>query len=38
MKKYLVGTKLLCNDIKGKVVKNLKLPGDICVLWECFDE
>lgn len=37
--KYLEGTKLSfrCEDgelIRGVVVKNFKLPGDICVEWE----
>lgn len=37
--KYPVGTVLIYDDmimgeIKGVVVENVKLPGDICVLWE----
>lgn len=32
--KYKEDTKLICGDIKGVVVKNYKLPGDIGVKWE----
>ena len=32
--KYEVGTKLDCDGVKGVIVENTKLPGDICVLWE----
>ena len=32
--KYEVGTKLVCNEVKGTVIPNFKLPGDICVEWE----
>ncbi len=32
--KYSVGTILDCEGIRGVVVENTKLPGDICVLWE----
>ena len=37
--KYQEGTKLIfrCDDnsiIRGVVVPNFKLPGDICVTWE----
>lgn len=32
--KYKVGTTLECDGVKGVVVENTKLPGDICVLWE----
>lgn len=35
--KYEVGTKLICNEVKGEVVENVKLPGDICVKWETMD-
>ncbi len=34
--KYPVGTRLRWNQnlsLKGKVVENFKLPGDICVAW-----
>jgi hypothetical protein len=31
---YEVGTKLVCNEVNGTVVENVKLPGDICVMWE----
>lgn len=31
MNKYKIGTELLCNEVKGVVVPNRKLPGDICV-------
>jgi len=33
---YSVGTKLLHTEsgIKGVVVTNFKLPGDVCVEWE----
>lgn len=33
-KNYTEGTKLMCDGYKGVVVKNYKLPGDICVEWE----
>ena len=32
--KYPVGTKLEADGVKGVVVENTKLPGDICVVWE----
>ena len=32
--KYPVGTQLDCDGVKGVVVENTKLPGDICVMWE----
>jgi hypothetical protein len=32
--KYTVGTMLECNGVRGKVVENIKLPGDICVEWD----
>ncbi len=32
--KYKTGTKLTCNGVTGTVVENVKLPGDICVVWE----
>lgn len=32
--KYPIGTKLIFEDIKGVVVENFKLPGDICIEWE----
>lgn len=34
---YNIGTKLMCNEVNGTVVENVKLPGDICVLWEGYD-
>lgn len=34
---YSIGTKLMCNEVNGTVVENVKLPGDICVLWEGYD-
>ena len=36
--RFEVGTVILCNDVKGVVVENVKLPGDICVKWETMDE
>jgi hypothetical protein len=32
--KYKVGTKIICQGIKGKIIPNFKLPDDICVEWE----
>jgi len=34
MSPYDVGTKVVCNGVKGEVVPNTKLPGDICIQWE----
>lgn len=36
MTKYVPGTKLIwkANGVRGRVVENYKLPGDICVEWE----
>lgn len=36
MTKYEVGMELVHNDtgIRGIVVPNFKLPGDVCVTWE----
>lgn len=34
---YKVGTKLVCNEVNGIVVENTKLPGDVCVQWEGYD-
>lgn len=31
--KYAVGTRLMCGGVPGTVVQNVKLPGDICVMW-----
>lgn len=31
---YPAGTRLLCNGIRGTVIENVKLPGDICVKWD----
>lgn len=25
---------MICNEVKGIVIENFKLPGDICVEWE----
>lgn len=36
--KYTVGTILDADGVRGKVVENTKLPGDICVLWEHMTE
>ena len=32
--KYPEGTKILCNDVKGVVIPNFMMPGDICIKWE----
>jgi hypothetical protein len=34
MRRYLPGTKLICNEVNGIVIENFKLSGDICVEWE----
>ncbi len=35
--KYPIGTKITCNDCKGIVVENTKLPGDVSVDWDHLD-
>lgn len=32
--KYPTGTRLLCEGIRGTIVTNCKMPGDICVVWD----
>jgi hypothetical protein len=34
--KYKIGTRLLFRgtDVKGTVIPNFKLPGDVCVRWD----
>jgi len=37
MSEYKVGTIIICCGVEGKVVENIKLHRDICVLWEEYD-
>lgn len=33
MDKYKPGTIVEAGGVRGKVVKNYKLPGDVCIKW-----
>jgi hypothetical protein len=34
MEEYSVGDRILCNEVWGTVVPNVKMPGDICIKWD----